>query len=384
LFRPRFIFISLVLLPLGQALAEDAAWRLQQAGTLLREGKVAQAVTQLDGLRNGPALSPLDLFQLGWLYGQARKYDLAINIFLAVPENVPDPLTRYYAIALSHFSLGHYQQTVDVLSQAKSRGFTDSKSANLLGVAYAQLGEAEKAYGSLRDGISENPTDAKGYLNLVTLCVEFHNNPLAEKIATRGLEFFPRESRLHISRGAVRMLGGQVESARDDFGHAIELAPHDADASFFAGLAEYQLGRHAAAIAVLRKAVRGGVADPDVYYLLAESLLRANPDDAAGALRELDSALNLDTRSVPALVLRAKLRLKVGRAADATADLERARTIEPDSRSVTYGLARAYAQLGRQKEANQLYDKVREEAANSVAEMGRKKLGKTLVERPPE
>jgi tetratricopeptide (TPR) repeat protein len=315
LFRPQFIFISLALLSLWPALAEDAAGRLQQAGTLLREGKSAEAVMQLDRLRNGPPLSPLDLFQLGWLYGQARKYDMAIGIFRTVPDDVPDPLIHSYAIALSHFSLGHYQQTVEILSEAKSRGFTDSKAANLLGVAYAQLGEAEKAYASLRDGIGENPTDARGYLNLVTLCVEFHNNPLAEKIATRGLEAFPGERRLHISRGAVRMLGGQVESAREDFGHAIGLDPHDADASFFAGLAEYQLGRHAGAIAVLRKAVRNGVADPDIHYLLAESLLRVNPDDTAGALRELDNALSLDGNSIPALVLRAKLRLQAGRAA---------------------------------------------------------------------
>ncbi|MDQ1474271.1 MAG: hypothetical protein QOJ99_5751, partial [Bryobacterales bacterium] len=123
---------------------------------------------QLDRLRNGPPLSPLDLFQLGWLYGQARKYDMAIGIFRTVPDDVPDPLIHSYAIALSHFSLGHYQQTVEILSEAKSRGFTDSKAANLLGVAYAQLGEAEKAYASLRDGVGENPTDARGYLNLVT------------------------------------------------------------------------------------------------------------------------------------------------------------------------------------------------------------------------
>jgi hypothetical protein len=41
-------------------------------------------------------------------------------------------------------------------------------------------------------------------------------------------------------------------------------------------------------------------------------------------------------------------------------------------------------QLGRQKEADQLFEKVREDAANSVVEMGRKKLGKTLVEKAPE
>jgi tetratricopeptide (TPR) repeat protein len=384
LFRRQFTFISLALLPLWQALAADAAGRLQQAGTLLRDGRVAEAVTQLDSLRNGPPLSPLDLFQLGWLYGQARKYDLAIGIFQTVPDNVPDPATHYYALALSHFSLGRYRETVDILSEAKSRGFMDAKAANLLGVAYAQLGEAEKAYASLRDGIGEAPTDATGYLNLVTLCVEFHNNPLAEKIATRGMEAFPRESRLHISRGAVRMLGGQVEQAREDFGHAIQLDPRDADASFFAALADYQLGRHAAAITVLRTAIRNGVADPDIHYLLAESLLRANPDDSAGVLRAIDNALSLDGHSVPALVLRAKLRLQAGRAADAVADLERARSVEPGSRGVTYGLARAYMQLGKRKEAEQLFEQVREDAANSVAEMGQKKLSKTLVERAPE
>ena len=55
-------------------LAEDATSRLREAGALLREGKPAEALKQLDRLRSGAALSALDSFQLGWLYGQARSY----------------------------------------------------------------------------------------------------------------------------------------------------------------------------------------------------------------------------------------------------------------------------------------------------------------------
>jgi tetratricopeptide (TPR) repeat protein len=357
---------------------------LRQVDTLLREGKSGEALKQLDLLRNGPRLSPLESFELGWLYGQARRFRTAIEIFEILPENVPDPLTHSYAIALSHFNLGAYQKTVDVLLEAKRRGTLDAKAANLLGVAYAQLGEAEKAYASLRDGIGDDPSDADGYLNLVTLCVEYRNNPVAEKIASRGINAFPRESRLYVSRGAIKMQDGRVEQARDDFGRAVELAPRSADASFFSALAEYQLGRHAEAGTVLRKAIRSGVADPDIHYLLAESLLRSNPGDSAHAVRELDRAIELDPRSVAALVLRGKLGLKEGRAATAAADLEQARAVEPHSRSVLYSLARAYQQLGKQKEAQRLFERVQLDSDNAVVEMGQKKVGKILVERAPQ
>jgi tetratricopeptide (TPR) repeat protein len=236
----------------------------------------------------------------------------------------------------------------------------------------------------LRDGLGEDPTDVTGYLNLVTLSVEYRNSLLAEKIATRGIEAFPAAMRLYVSRGAVRMQQGNTRFAREDFRRAVELSPNNADACFFAALLEYQAGRHIEAIAILRQAARNGVTDPDIHYLLAESLLRVSPDEPNHALRELDRAIEIDRRSVPALVLRAKLKLQAGLAAQAVPDLELARQVEPESRSVLYNLGKVYQQSGREPEARQLFEKIRQESTDSIAEVGRKKLDKILVERSPK
>lgn len=180
------------------------------------------------------------------------------------------------------------------------------------------------------------------------------------------------------------MLDGRSEPAREDFRRAVALSPKDADACFFAALCEYQLGRHADAITILKNALKARVADPDIHYLLAESLLRIAPGDTAPALRELDRALEVDPHSVPALVLRAKLKLSAGLPAQAVADLEAARRVEPESRSALYNLGKAYQQAGRADEARELFSRIRQDSGDSVDQMGKKKLGRILMEASPE
>jgi tetratricopeptide (TPR) repeat protein len=367
---------------IAAACAQDVAARLNQAAALLRDKQISQAVPILDSLRSAPSLAPIDRFQLGWLYGQARRYETAIAIFEALSEDVPDPVTHYYAIALSYFNLARYDRAVSVLTAAKQRGFTDARSANLLGVAYAKLGEAQQAYESLRDGVMGTAADADGYLNLVTLCVDFGNNALAEKIATKGVEAFPSDARLLLSRGALRLAASQAEAARTDFKRAMRVAPRDPSPVFFAALGEYSGGRYADGIRILRKAIDAGIADAETHYLLAETLIRSDPDSDVEALRETDKALGMDSGLVPALLLRAKLELKKGDAQIAVRDLERAREMEPENRNVLYLLARAYQQTGNNAEAKKLFQRVQQDSANLVSDLAKKKMHKILVERP--
>lgn len=362
--------------------AQDVAARLNQAVELLRDKQIARAVPILDSLRSAPSLSPIDRFQLGWLYGKARRYETAIAIFEALPEDVPEPVTHYYAIALSYFNLTRYDRAVNVLTAAKHRGFTDARSANLLGVAYAKLGEAQQAYEALRNGVTGTAADADGYLNLVTLCVDFGNNALAEKIATKGVEAFPSDERLLLSRGALRLDASQAEAARADFERAMRVAPQDPSPVFFAALGEYSSGQYADAIRILRKAILAGIADAEIHYLLAETLIRSDPDRDVEALREIDKALAMDSALVSALLLRAKLELKNADARIAVRDLERAREMDPDNRNVLYLLGRAYQQTGNNAEAKKLFQRVQQDSANLVSDLAKKKMHKILVERP--
>ncbi len=376
------VAVLLLVIVSAAAHAQIPATRLDEAAALLRKKELGQALPILDGLRAERSLVPIERFQLGWLYGQARRYDTAIAIFEALPEDVPNPAIHHYAIALSYFNMGQYERTTQVLTQAKQRRFTDARSANLLGVAYAKLGEAQKAYQALRDGVVENAADANGYLNLVTLCVDYGNNVLAEKIATNGIDAFPTDARLRLSRGALRFTAGQTEGARSDFQAAIGLAPRNSDPAFFAALAEYSTAQYADAMRTLHKCIDAGIADGGIHYLLAETLIRSDPDLEAEALSEVDAALRLDRLLVPALLLRAKLELRRGGVSKAVHDLEQARELEPENRSVLYLLGRTYQQTGRTTEAKKLFNQVQQDTTNLVSDLMNKKLRKILVERP--
>ena len=65
------------------------------------------AAHSLDELHACAALSDLELFEVGWLYGRARHFDAALKVFAHVPESVPDRAT-HFAIALSQFEMGDY------------------------------------------------------------------------------------------------------------------------------------------------------------------------------------------------------------------------------------------------------------------------------------
>jgi tetratricopeptide (TPR) repeat protein len=363
------------------AAQEPAGHILERAGSLVQENRRDEARALLDGIRSSPELSQLERFQLGWLYGRVRQYQTAIAIFESLPEAVPDPATHHYAIALSYFNLGQYTKTVEVLTRLKERKLADSKALNLLGVALAKAGEAEKAYNQLREGVVEGAGDPTAYRNLVTLCVDYGNLALAEKIATSGLEAFPSAAELWLSRGMVRLLTGKREEARDDLQHAAKSDPKSTDAAFFLALAAYELNRFPEAAATLRHVIEQGIADPDIHYLLAETLLRLDPDNPAPVIEQLDRALAHDPNSVPALVARGKLLLQAGNAKGAAVDLERARAADPESRSAAFNLARAYQRLGRKEEADELLKHVRQDSQQTLEAFTNRKVRQVLVER---
>src|ERR1700758_2522448 len=66
----------------------------------LKNKRYEEAKAALDSLRSCPRLSNTEKFNVGWLYGRARDFHVALIIFNSLPADVPDPSTHQYAIAL--------------------------------------------------------------------------------------------------------------------------------------------------------------------------------------------------------------------------------------------------------------------------------------------
>jgi tetratricopeptide (TPR) repeat protein len=325
----------------------------------------------LSGLESCPDLSPIERFNVGWLYGKAHDPSRALKVFQSVQENVPDRLTHGYALALAAFELGRYQTAIDTLTALRSGGTYDAKCANLLGVAYSKLEKYQDAYAVMAESIRENPSDPYGYFNLITLFVDTSEMEKAAQVADKAVAAFPRNAEALSMRGSIKLHQDHSADAYRDFAAAAQLAPQAPDPPFFMALVDYRQTRYEAAENILRKAMASGITDSDIHYLLAECLLRGDPANLNPALAELDRAIRLNPDSAPARVLRGSTLLAAGRPRDALADLTIARNLDPtpqaETRNATYLLGRAYMALGKRDEAKALFAQLSRQLSSKKA-----------------
>jgi tetratricopeptide (TPR) repeat protein len=367
---------------LGQATppqpACDAEQAFKTANDLLKSRQyeeAARTLTQVQGCSN---LTPIQRFNLGWLYGRAHDSRSALKNFQLVPADVPDRGTHQYAIALSEFELENYRGAVDAMKGLRSEGLLDARGTNLLGVAYSKLGQYQDAYPILKEELQQNPNDLFAYLNLVTLLADSGNFKNAAEVANQAVAAFPQNTEVLVVRGAANILLGNMDTSHKDFVAAVQLSPLQPDAQFLLALSDYKQGKFAEAIAEIKAAISSGIVDSDLHYLLAECMLKVDPTKTTEAVSELDRAIELNSRSVSARTLRGKLLLESGKPKQAVDDLELAHKVDPTSRSALYNLARADAALGKADEAKSLFKQMSSQTQDSLGELSDQKVKKAL------
>jgi Flp pilus assembly protein TadD len=198
-------------------------------------------------------------------------------------------------------------------------------------------------------------------------------------MANQAVTAFPKNSGVLVVRGAVYTLVGEMTKAQGDFAAAVHLSARQASPRFFLALSEYKQGNFEAASADLTGAIRSGIVDSDLHYLLAECMLKSDPARPTRAVAELNRAIDLNRKSVPARTLRGKLLLESGQFNQAIEDLSLAHRIDPASRSAIYNLGRADLKTGRTEEAKALFEKLQTLSTDSLNELSDEKLHKALA-----
>lgn len=347
------------------------------AGDELKRQKYDQAERELDRLLSCKALSSIDTFNLGWLYGRAHNFRKALTEFNSVSPDVPNSKTHQYAIALAQFELTDYKAAVQTLTRTEGQDLRPD-STNLLAVSYSKLGLYQESYTVLTNEIHRHPDDRLAYLNLVTLLCDQGRLTDGVEIANKAASAFPGNGEVLVVRGAAHTLVGDTAGAQADFEAAIKASPRDGPPRFFLAVSRYKEGKYAEARDDISHALRAGVDDPDLHYLLAEVTLRLDPGNTERALAELNRAIAMNPREVQALSLRGKIRLQQHDLKGAVPDLESAHRIDPASASAAYNLARAYFALGKTQEANTLSKQLASTSTDAVNELSDQKLKSAL------
>jgi Flp pilus assembly protein TadD len=146
----------------------------------------------------------------------------------------------------------------------------------------------------------------------------------------------------------------QFDLADQDFQLAAQLAPNNNLTYAGLSVSYMQTGNLPEAVRMLRERISEKPADATLQYLLGEALIRAGaaPDapEFAEAKASLEHSIALNPTFVPPKVDLAKLYLRENRVDEAVILLEKARSLDPNEKSIYSQLATAYR---RQKKTEQ-------------------------------
>lgn len=234
----------------------------------------------------------------------------------------------------------------DVASAAK----LDPEQAQKL----AALGYASGEGGILREGRVEG-TDPKQRIEVANLMhdgmmdVEQGRYPEAVANLQRVLEAEPNVPVAYIQLGTAYTRLKDYEKALPVLRKAVELKADNAMAQYELGLALFETGNWKEAAPQFEAAVEKAPKWADAQFSLASVYARI--DRVPEAMSHLDICLALSPDHYRANLLRGRILSLQKRPQEALANLEKAAAVQPDSREAHLFLADAYAQLGREADA---------------------------------
>jgi predicted Zn-dependent protease len=145
------------------------------------------------------------------------------------------------------------------------------------------------------------------------------------------------------------------ELAEKDFQEASLLAPQSDFGDVGLGVTYLEIGNSDKAIQILRERLRQKPKDANLQYLLGEGLLRSGASPGQPAYAEaqdaLEKSVHLNPRLCLAHVSLGTIYLDEDRIAEAAAQFEQARTIDPAEKSAYSHLAVAYRRLNQPEKA---------------------------------
>jgi len=266
-----------------------------------------------------------------------------------------------FDLALTYLLAGRYQEAADhaqhVITALRSAG-SESRHIvpwwSLAGIAYARLGQCDRAVDALHCAATLTPDSEEHWLNLTRELMELSRYREAISAVQEGLAGNPKSYTLHLRLGAADLSAGHYEEAETVFRNLAESG--DPLPTSYIGLAQVllRMGRAEEAASELSAAQQKLGAVFLISYFRGLSLDRAGKGwEAIPAFQE---ALRLNPSSAEAHLELGKTELAVGRVNDAIVELEEALRLSPDNVQARRLLSQAYQRAGDAKRAAKYAD----------------------------
>jgi protein O-GlcNAc transferase len=332
----------------GKLADNDPEASANLAGAEIRTGHIEEAASRIERLQQTGNLPPDRAYQLALLFTGRGAWPQAIDCFRRIAADQPAWQNRYN-LALALLYGNQPAQASTLLSALHGEQPANADILMFLGSAYEAQQKIPEALDAYRAAAAADPSNPDHTLDYTRLLMDTDRYGEAVQVIESGLGKTAEAAPLELRLGAIEMIKGNYESARDAF-HAALASHPDLDVAYV-GLAQTyaRQANDAEAIKILETA---RAANPGHYLLeyyfgmLANRLGRY--DEARAAL---ENAARLDPHSPDP-------QFELGKLFESQQDWANARlafahviTLRPDFAPAHYQLSHVYARLGLRTEA---------------------------------
>jgi tetratricopeptide (TPR) repeat protein len=302
--------------PSAQATQSAAPAEFAQARKLMEQGKIDEAIVQLQTVEaTDPATKGLAL-ELGTAYYKKSDFVKAVEYLKKATATDPSNGEATQLLGLSYYMGGHPGDAIPLLEKVQGwypRANVDA--SYILGICYIQTKDypqARKAFGKMFD---VPPDSAASYLFTARMLLRQEYDPVAEEYAQKAAALDPKLPLAHYLLGELYIYKSKIPEAIAEFQRELTINP----------------------------------ANASTYYKLADAYSRVQKYDDAERL--LQRSIWLDATSTGPYILMGKVLEKKGEPVLAVRALQRAANMDPNNPTTHHLLGQAYRDMGKKVEA---------------------------------
>ena len=317
-------------------------------------GQPVKSREVLERLRSVSA-EPDSVFTAAQVAAELQDFVSAEALFRSISKSYPDQEKLGYALARVIYRSGKLSECSDILRHTITAGHESSEIDNLLGWCLYKNGDSKAAVAALDRAIALDPTEESNYIDVGMMLLENHLFDGAMTAAEKAIEVSPGSSGGRRLKAQIEFKLGRVNDAEGLYARAAALNPLDADAAVGLATAQLDIGKNAEAEATLRKAIERLPRAAILYQAYGTMLLwgegKENGEVEAQAVELLRKAESLDPSLAEAHYQLGKLALREGNNREALRQLETAVRLDSKGSKNHYALAQVYRKLNRASDA---------------------------------
>jgi tetratricopeptide (TPR) repeat protein len=323
------LLVSLVVLAgaAPPAPPDARAATLAEARRLVHAGKPDAAIEALRTL-------PIDDPQVAQLRGVAHYHanhpvqaiEALGPVVAKLPEGSQERREAVQVLGLASYLAGRIAEAIPYLEQTRQWAETNPELSYVLGMAYVQTRQADKARATWARSFGVPSDSAAARLLAAQMMVRAELDELAEAELKQALALDPRLPRANFLLGQTALFRGRLDEAVTLFKRELEVNPGDAMAFYRLGDAYGRQLKWDDALAALRKSVWINPYFSGPYILLGRAYTKKG--DLAAAEGMLRQAIAYDPNNKAAHYLLGQVLQQAGRAEEARRELEIAERLQ--------------------------------------------------------